>query len=35
MHNPQPPQSDEVDQLMRNAELRDELERYVDESITA
>ena len=26
--------SDEVDQLMRNAELRDELERYVDESIT-
>ncbi len=34
MHNPQPSQSDEVDQLMRNAELRDELERYVDESIT-
>jgi hypothetical protein len=33
MHNPQP-QSDEVDQLMLNAELRDELERYVDESIT-
>ncbi len=28
------PQSDEVDELMRNAELRDELERYVDESIT-
>ena len=34
MYNPRPSQSDEVDQLMRNAELRDELERYVDESIT-
>ena len=34
MNNPQSPQSDEVDELMRNAELRDELERYVDESIT-
>jgi hypothetical protein len=28
------PQSDEVDQLLRNAELRDELERYLDESIS-
>lgn len=27
------PQPDEVDQLLRNAELRDELERYFDESI--
>jgi len=26
--------SDEVEQLLRNAELRDELERYFDESIT-
>ncbi len=34
MYNPQSFQSDEVDQLLRNAELRDELERYVDESIT-
>ena len=34
MHDPHSSQSDEVDQLMRNAELRDELERYVDESIT-
>jgi hypothetical protein len=30
-HRPQP---DEVDQLLRNAELRDELERYFDESIS-
>ncbi len=28
------PQSDEVEQLLRNAELRDELERYFDESIS-
>ncbi len=28
------PQPDEVEQLLRNAELRDELERYFDESIT-
>ena len=28
------PQPDEVDQLLRNAELRDELERYFDESIS-
>ena len=35
MNDPNHPQSDEVDQLMRNAELRDELERYVDESITS
>src|SRR5271155_3006241 len=34
MNNQQPSHSDEVDELMRNAELRDELERYVDESIT-
>jgi hypothetical protein len=27
-------QSDEVDQLLRNAELRDELERYLDESVS-
>jgi hypothetical protein len=27
-------QPDEVDQLLRNAELRDELERYLDESIS-
>ena len=33
-NEPRSPQSDEVDELMRNAELRDELERYVDESIT-
>jgi len=31
---PQRPQSDEIEQLMRNAELRDELERYLDESIS-
>ncbi len=30
-HRPEP---DEVEQLLRNAELRDELERYFDESIT-
>jgi hypothetical protein len=34
MYNPESSHSDEVDQLLRNAELRDELERYVDESIT-
>jgi hypothetical protein len=34
MHNTHPTPSDEVDQLLRNAELRDELERYFDESIT-
>ena len=34
MNNQNSFQSDEVDELMRNAELRDELERYVDESIT-
>jgi len=28
------PQSDEVEQLLRNAELRNELERYFDESIS-
>ncbi len=28
------PASDEVEQLLRNAELRDELERYLDESIS-
>ncbi len=28
------PQPDEVEELLRNAELRDELERYFDESIT-
>jgi hypothetical protein len=28
------PKPDEVDQLLRNAELRDELERYLDESIS-
>ena len=28
------PQPDEVEQLLRNAELRDELERYFDESIS-
>jgi hypothetical protein len=35
MNDPNYSQSDDVDQLMRNAELRDELERYVDESITS
>jgi hypothetical protein len=34
MHNSRHPQSDEVEQLLRNAELRDELERYFDESIS-
>ncbi len=34
MHNSRRPQPDEVDQLLRNAELRDELERYFDESIS-
>jgi hypothetical protein len=34
MHNAPRPQPDEVDQLLRNAELRDELERYFDESIS-
>jgi hypothetical protein len=34
MHESRHPQSDEVDQLLRNAELRDELERYLDESIS-
>ena len=28
------PQTDQVEQLMRNAELRDELERYLDESVS-
>jgi hypothetical protein len=28
------PQPEEIEQLLRNAELRDELERYFDESIT-
>ena len=34
MYDSHHPQSDEVDQLLRNAELRDELERYFDESIS-
>ena len=34
MHNSHYPQPDEVEQLLRNAELRDELERYFDESIS-
>jgi hypothetical protein len=34
MPQPRIPQPDEVDQLLRNAELRDELERYYDESIS-
>ncbi len=34
MGNSDQSRSDEVDQLLRNAELRDELERYIDESIT-
>ena len=34
MQNPRHPQPDEVEQLLRNAELRDELERYFDESIS-
>jgi len=35
MSAPPRPQPDEVDQLLRNAELRDELERYFDESISS
>jgi len=34
MFNARRPQPDEVEQLLRNAELRDELERYFDESIS-
>ncbi len=34
MFNTRRPKPDEVEQLMRNAELRDELERYFDESIS-
>jgi hypothetical protein len=34
MSKSQTPRGDEVDQLLRNAELRDELEPYIDESIT-
>jgi hypothetical protein len=34
MSPPRRPQPDEVEQLLRNAELRDELERYLDESIS-
>ena len=34
MHEFHASPSDEVDQLLRNAELRDELERYFDESIS-
>lgn len=34
MYNARRPQPDEVEQLLRNAELRDELERYFDESIS-
>ena len=34
MLNSRRPQPDEVEQLLRNAELRDELERYFDESIS-
>jgi hypothetical protein len=34
MFNTRRPQPDEVEQLLRNAELRDELERYFDESIS-
>jgi hypothetical protein len=34
MVNARRPQPDEVEQLLRNAELRDELERYFDESIS-
>lgn len=33
MHNAQNPMSDEVDHLLRNAQLRDELEPYLDESV--
>ena len=34
MHHSRHPKPDEVEQLLRNAELRDELERYFDESIS-
>jgi hypothetical protein len=34
MHYSRRPKPDEVEQLLRNAELRDELERYFDESIS-
>ncbi len=34
MFNSRRPQPEEVEQLLRNAELRDELERYFDESIS-
>ena len=34
MHHSRRPKPDEVEQLLRNAELRDELERYFDESIS-
>ena len=34
MSNIRRPQAEEVDQLLRNAELRDELERYFDESVS-
>ncbi|MGO8690439.1 MAG: hypothetical protein ACLQLG_12525 [Thermoguttaceae bacterium] len=34
MHYSRHPKPDEVEQLLRNAELRDELERYLDESIS-
>ena len=34
MHFSRRPKPDEVEQLLRNAELRDELERYFDESIS-
>ena len=34
MQNSRHPQPEEVDQLLRNAELRDELDRYFDESIS-
>jgi len=34
MHHSRRPKPDEVEQLLRNAELRDELERYFDESLT-
>ena len=34
MHHSRRPKPDEVEQLLRNAELRDELERYLDESIS-
>jgi len=34
MGDPSSPQADELEQLLRNAELRDELEPYYDESIS-